>query len=423
MRAEAIAGLDPCVHCGFCLQSCPTYRVSDDEAESPRGRIVLMQALASKRLPPTDPTLIKHLDHCLGCRACEPVCPSGVEYGPAIEETRRFLEGHRPIPLVVRLVHGVIGDALLRRPILAVARFVRPAARRFGGFSRVGTALGMLAATEPWRPHGPAKYDTGRGRLPAERQPPVPDRGTVALFRGCVMDDLFSHVHEASARVLEANGYRILEVADQGCCGALHAHAGQHDAAVDLARRNVAAFITLRSDVPIVFNAAGCGAMFKEYRRLLRSTSQENEAYAQAARVRDVTELLAAAGPRRGAPLHLRVAYDPPCHLVHAQGIVEPPEAVLAAVPGHERIHHDDAALCCGSAGSYTFAQPDVSDRVLAVKVAALRAADPDVVVTGNPGCIMQIGAGLRATGLDVPVVHPVELLDWSYERAGYYTP
>jgi glycolate oxidase iron-sulfur subunit len=420
MRANAIEGLDPCVHCGFCLQSCPTYRVSDDEAESPRGRIVLMQALASRRLPPTDRTLIAHLDQCLGCRACEPACPSGVEYGPAIEETRRILEDHRPVPLVVRLIHGVIEEALLRRPIFGAARMMRPAARWFSGSSRVGTALGMLAATEPWRPNG-REPGTDRDRSAAEQRASVSDRGVVTLFRGCVMDDLFSHVHDASVRVLEANSYRIVEVADQGCCGALHAHAGQHDAAVDLARRNVAAFSGLSSDIPIAVNAAGCGAILKEYGRLLQGTPEETEAHAHAARVIDVTELLAAAGPRQGASLHLRVAYDPPCHLVHAQRITDPPEAVLAAVPGHQRVHHDDAALCCGSAGSYTFAQPEVSDRVLALKVAALCAANPDVVVTGNPGCIMQIGAGLRATGLDVPVVHPVEFLDWSYERAGYY--
>lgn len=417
MRADAIAGLTPCVHCGFCLQSCPTYLVGNDESESPRGRIVLMQALAARRLSPSDPTLVLHLDQCLGCRACEPVCPSGVEYGPAIEEARHVLAEHRPIPLVVRLLHAVIGQPIMRRTVFTAARIVRPLARRVYGGSRFGTAMGMLAVTTPWRPtRSAARRGTHAPTVPASE-----DRGPVALFRGCVMDDLFGHVHDATIRVLAANGYRTVEVDGQQCCGALHAHAGQHDEAIRLARANTNAFASLAADVPVVVDAAGCGAILKEYGRMLANGGSAVAARGLADRVYDVTELLAAAGPRRGASLDMRVAYDPPCHLLHAQRIAEQPDVVLAAVAGLERVHHDDAALCCGSAGSYTFAQPDVSDRVLALKIAALRAAAPDVVVTGNPGCIMQIGAGLRAAGLDIPVVHPVELLDWSYERAGYY--
>jgi glycolate oxidase iron-sulfur subunit len=235
------------------------------------------------------------------------------------------------------------------------------------------------------------------------------------------MDDLFAHVHDAVIRVLSANGFHIVEVPGQGCCGALHAHAGQHEDAVRLARANAEAFAAGTAGLPIAVDAAGCGATLKEYGRLLQATRSAGAGASLAARVRDVTELLAAAGPRRGAPLGLRVAYDPPCHLLHAQRIADAPETVLAALPGIERVHHQDADLCCGSAGSYMFSQPDVSNRVLALKIASLRAAAPEVVVTGNPGCIMQIGAGLRSVGLDIPVVHPVELLDWSYERAGYY--
>jgi glycolate oxidase iron-sulfur subunit len=417
MRLEAIAGLGPCVHCGFCLQSCPTYRVSNDEAESPRGRIVLIEALAAQRLAPTDPTMVLHLDQCLGCRACEPVCPSGVEYGPAIEDARRVLAEHRPIPLVVRLLHAVIGEPLVRRPAFTAARLVRPLTRQASGTSRLATAMAMLAATSPWRP------TRERAQAAAEHPPssPIPDRGPVALFHGCVMDDLFGHVHAATIRVLTANGYRVIEIDGQTCCGALHAHAGQHDDAIRLARANSAAFSTLAPDVPVAVDAAGCGAILKDYGRLLAGSRSADAARSLAVRIRDVTELLATAGPRTGAPLDMRVAYDPPCHLLHAQRIAEQPEAVLAAIPGIERVHHDDAELCCGSAGSYTFAQPDASRLVLALKVASLRAASPDVVVTGNPGCIMQIGAGLRSAGVDIPVVHPVELLDWSYERAGFY--
>lgn len=416
MRAEAVAGLDPCVHCGFCLQSCPTYRVTWDEADSPRGRIVLMRALASGRLDPDDEGLVRHLDRCLACRACEPVCPSGVSYGPAIEDARRVLRERDGPPLVVRLLHTVMAEAPLRRPLFAIARGLRPAARLASGPSRLGMAMGMLAATAPHRRREDLHATVASA--PASRDTPGEP---VALFRGCVMDDLLAHVHRATVRVLEVNGYEVVETPPQHCCGALHAHAGQHEEAVDLARRNVAVFRGFPDGVPIVLNAAGCGAMLKEYPRLLRGDPLQPEADALARRVRDVSELLAARGPRAGAPVPVRVAYDPPCHLLHAQRIDAAPESVLRSVPGIERVWHEDAELCCGSAGTYAFAEPGVSNEVLALKVDALRRADPEIVLTGNPGCIMQIGAGLLAAGLRIPVLHPIELLDWSYERAGFY--
>ena len=419
MTPEAVAGLEACVHCGFCLQSCPTYRATDDEADSPRGRIVLMRLLAAKRLSPDDPSLNVHLDRCLGCRACEPACPSGVEYGPAIEDVRRVLRERRPPPPVVQLLHAVMADPALRRPALAFARALRPAAGALAGRGRLGMAMGMLAATTPARLDDRPRQTAPHAAAARQRGP----RERVALFRGCVADDLFSHVHDATARVLDVNGYTVIEVPDQCCCGALHAHAGQRAEAVELARRNALAFRALPPDTPIAVNAAGCGAILKEYPRLLRGDPREEDGRALSLRVRDITELLAARGPRPGAALSLRVLYDPPCHLLHAQRIADAPEAVLRSVPGIERVHHADAELCCGSAGTYSFAEPGLAYEVLALKVAAIRRAEPDLVVSGNPGCIMQIGAGLRAAGLRVPVVHPIELLDWSYERAGFYEP
>jgi glycolate oxidase iron-sulfur subunit len=235
------------------------------------------------------------------------------------------------------------------------------------------------------------------------------------------MSSLFSHIHAATERVLRANGFRVIPWDGQGCCGALHAHAGQHDEALELARRNVRALAALSADATIVVDAAGCGAMLKEYTRLLADDPLCDAARDLANRVRDVSEALSTAPLRRGAPLGYRVAYDPPCHLAHAQRVVKEPLSLLDAIPGLEQVSHTDAELCCGSAGSFTFAQPEMSAAVLARKIDALCAAQPDVVATGNPGCIMQIGAGLRAAGRSIPVVHPVELLDQSYACGGLY--
>ena len=234
------------------------------------------------------------------------------------------------------------------------------------------------------------------------------------------MSGLFSHVHDATERTLSVNGYEPVDVTEQGCCGALHAHAGQHDRALDLARANVRAF-TASGDAPIAVNSAGCGAMLKEYGRVLQDDALAEPARAFAARVRDVTELLSARGPRPGGRLDVGVAYDPPCHLLHAQGVADPPLAVLDAIPGLRRVAYAEPELCCGSAGIYSLLEPELSRAVLARKTDALLGSGADVVATGNPGCAMQIGAGLRAAGSRIGVVHPVELLDRSSAAAGLY--
>ncbi len=235
------------------------------------------------------------------------------------------------------------------------------------------------------------------------------------------MSSLFGHVHGATTRVLQVNGFQFVDTLAQSCCGALHAHAGQHDRAIALARRNVRAFSGQPEDITVVVNAAGCGAMLKEYGRLLADDPLSKEASKFAARVRDVSEVVAGQPLREGAGLDLRVAYDPPCHLLHAQRIAKEPEHILMAVPGVERVAHDDADVCCGSAGSFTFSQPEISSVLLTRKIDRLCDAHPDVIATGNPGCIMQIGAGLLAAGKRIPVLHPIELLDWSYANAGLY--
>jgi glycolate oxidase iron-sulfur subunit len=423
MTAEAFAGLDPCVHCGFCLQSCPTFLVTGDESDSPRGRIVMMRALARGLLDALDPGLTSHLDRCLGCRGCEPVCPSGVSYAPALEESRRLIAQRRSVPFSTRLTLTVLAEPRLRDPLLALARLARPFARYLAGGSRLGFMAGMLAATSPWRArrrHGTqTQGQHGQNRQDGQVAPARPARSAI-VFLGCIMDGLFGQVHDATRRTLAVNGYRLVDLPGQTCCGALHAHAGLHQEAADLARANVAAFSQL-PEASIVVNAAGCGAMLKEYPRVLAGDPLAEAAARMASRVADVTELLAAAGPRPGAALDLVVAYDPPCHLLHAQRVAEAPLKVLDAIPGLRRVAHAEAELCCGSAGTYSLSQPGLSRAVLERKVAALRNGRLDAVATGNPGCAMQIGAGLYAAGRPAPVVHPVELLDRSYDSAGYY--
>ena len=420
------AGLASCVHCGFCLQSCPTFLVTGDEADGPRGRIVLMQQLARGDLLPDDRGLTLHLDRCLGCRACEPVCPSGVEYGPALEAARERIATRRPVSPLARLVLHVMAQPMVRQPVLRVARILRPLAARLAGRSRLGFGVGMLAASRRvggrlgGRADGRLGGRAGEWMLESAAPPAHPPIRRTAIFAGCIQSDLFSHVNAAAARTLTANGMPMVPVASQGCCGALHAHAGLLDDARVLARANVRAFAAA-PDALIAVTAAGCGAMLRGYGELLADDPLAPAAEDLATRVRDVTELLADTGPRRGAALHLRVAYDAPCHLVHAQRVTDPPRTVLAAIPALDVTPHEEADVCCGSAGIYSLLEPALSRAVLRRKVDALLAVAPDIVATGNPGCVMQIGAGLRAAGVRTPVVHPVELLDRSYALAGFY--
>src|SRR4029077_1317659 len=422
---QGFEGLDSCVHCGFCLQACPTFLATRDEADSPRGRIELMRALEAGELSPADPNVALHLDRCLGCRGCEPVCPSGVRYGQGLEAARALLAERRPggVPLVARVALTALTGAGVSRVVYALARLVRATGlpRRLAGWGRVRCALGMLGATAPGSRERGAVRSRARRTSGAHRPVPLPaprspDTTPVVLFRGCVMEGLFSHVHDATIRTLQVNGYAVGEVPAQVCCGALHAHAGLRDEARGLARTNLAAFGN--DDTPIVVNSAGCGAMLKEYGHLV-DVPEEGKRFA--ARVRDVSELLAERGPRPGAPLDVTVAYDPPCHLLHAQRIAEPPERMLRAIPVLRVIFMPDAAQCCGSAGLFTLVEPTMSRAVLAPKLASLAEARPQVVATGNPGCLMQLGAGLAAAGVPAAVRHPVELLDESYRAAGYY--
>lgn len=408
------AALDPCVHCGFCLQACPTFLVTGDEADGPRGRIELMRSLERDLIAPDDPHLQLHLDRCLGCRGCEPVCPSGVGYGRGLEAARERMAETRPLPVVARLALWLLTTPVVSKIFYATTRLFRATGlpRRLAGHGRMGFAMAMLDATRG----DPVVIGVNGSRLPAPDSPlPAPSRLT-SLFTGCIMDGLFSHVHAATIRTLAVNGFATGIPAGQVCCGALHAHAGLTDTARELARLNIEAFGN--GNDPIVVNSAGCGALLKDYGHLL---PDDPAAARFAARVRDVSELLADAGPVPGGRIELRVAYDPPCHLLHAQRVADAPLTLLKSIPGLHLMLLPDAEKCCGSAGLYTVVEPALSQSVLAGKIGSLGQAGVELVLTGNPGCIMQIGAGLAAAGRPVSVRHPVELLDRAYQLAGRY--
>jgi glycolate oxidase iron-sulfur subunit len=415
--------LMPCVHCGFCLPACPTYNRLGDENDSPRGRLHLMKAVVEGRLDPASDAFRTHIDRCLGCRACEPVCPSGVEYGTLLELARHTAAESAPPGLPTRALLLVMGSRPLRAAFFALGRALR--------------ASGLAALGARFLPKVPAMRSArfGLAMLAATRAASVPTssrtsgaapngagvRARVAILEGCVQKGLYERVNRATARTLRANGFPTVAATGQDCCGALHAHGGDLEGARALARRNIDAFEASGADV-VAVNAAGCGAAMKEYGTLLASDSAYHaRAKAFGARVRDVTELLAEAGPRPGAPIARSVAYDHPCHLLHAQRVARPPLQVLGAIPQLEVRVVANAEECCGGAGIYGITHPDLGGRIGADKVAAVRAAGADAVTTPNPGCMMQIGAGLVLEGAREAVVHPVELLDESYRLAGFY--
>ena len=401
------SGIDACVHCGFCLQSCPTYLTLEDENDSPRGRVLLMRSALEGTLAIDDPSLETHIDRCLGCRACETACPSGVPYGHLLEATRATMAEHRRLPVVARLILWVFARPASLTIAMALSRLLRatriPALlSRLNG--RLGFAMAMLASTE--RRGSALSYDArGDGA-----------RGTVAVLLGCVMEGLLSAANRATERTLVVNGYSLAAAPGQRCCGALHAHAGDLRGARELARANIVAFEEAGAEY-ICVNAAGCGAMMKEYAHLLADDAEFAERAARiSSRVRDVSELLVASGPVAGVtPVDATVTYDAPCHLLHAQRIADPPLAMLRAIPGLRLVPLAGAEHCCGAAGIYNLVEPDTSNAVLAPKLENIKATGAQLVATGNPGCLMQIGAGLRRASIESRTVHPVELLDESY--------
>lgn len=410
-----------CVHCGLCLPACPTYRVLGNENDSPRGRVYLMRGVVEGKLKVAE-SFISHIDLCLGCRACESACPSSVPYGHLLEAARAEVSTAKTERGTTseRLLRFVLNQIFMRPALLrigmALTRWLRDSGladlafetRLVGGRLRFALAL-LLATRSPLAKRkrvGAATTETGSAK----------DKLRVALLRGCVMEGLFGATNRATERVLRRNGCELVEVEAQMCCGALHAHAGQLDAAQQLARANIDAF-EASGCARVIVNAAGCGAAMKEYGALLADDPQYAEkAAAFSRKVKDINEFL----NERGlvAPterLSRRVTYDAPCHLYHAQRVTTAPLDLLKAIPGLELVPLRGAESCCGGAGIYNLQHPDLSGEILADKLAAIRETGADTVATANPGCIMQIGAGARMNHLPVAVIHPIELLDAAY--------
>jgi glycolate oxidase iron-sulfur subunit len=411
--------LDRCVHCGLCLNACPTYRELGLEADSPRGRIYQMVRVAEGASPITD-SYVRHLDLCLACRACETACPSGVPYGRLIEAARAEIELRRPRRWPVRLLRRVAMDGLLlsrtglRAAGMALwlyeATGLRALLESSGALDALG-GLGRLARLA-LRAERPFFYRHIGRVFPAEGE----RRYRVAMLAGCIASVSFARLNEATVRVLQKNGCEVVIPRGQTCCGALHAHSGRLDKARELARRNIQAFLAEDCDA-IVTNAAGCGSTMKEYGELLAGDAENAErAHTFASRVRDITEFLAAIGLRGELrPVNAVVTYQDSCHLAHAQKIRTAPRQLLAAVPGLELRELPSAEICCGSAGIYNVVHGEMADAILRSKMDQINATGATIVATANPGCLLQLRYGVSRWGRGQRVLHVVEILDEAY--------
>jgi glycolate oxidase iron-sulfur subunit len=411
----ALELMEKCVHCGFCLPVCPTYALWGEEMDSPRGRIYLMK-MALEGKAEMNEKWVSHFDSCLGCVACMPACPSGVEYGKLIEATRAQIERNYERPAAEKLHRGMLFETFtkperlefLRWPLLAYQKTgLQAALRAIGAFKLLPKSVGAMDALLP-------------GVTPGEAVAPVTPalgekRRRVGLLLGCVQRTFFSHVNAATVRVLAAEGCEVIAPPEQTCCGALFVHAGEEQRAQELARKTIDVFE--QADVEtIVINAAGCGSNVKEYGHLLRDDSVYAErAKRFAAKCKDISEILAELSPRaERKPLRVRVAFHDSCHLQHAQGVRAQPRSLLARIPGVQLLEIPEAPICCGSAGIYNLVQPDAATELGDRKAGLIAPLQADVVATGNPGCILQLLASLARANQRTPVVHTIQLLDAS---------
>jgi len=413
-----------CIHCGLCLNACPTYRLLGLESDSPRGRIHQMILVEEGRLKLGE-SFVRHIDLCLDCRACETACPSGVEYGKLVESARAQIEQGYRRPLLSRLARWLGLRQLLPYPgrLAAFGRLLRFYQR--SGLQKVARASGAwrlfpkLGEAERLLPPMEEKFFFSELGcvFPAEGK----RRARIAFFAGCIAQVAFAELNRATIRVLQKNGCEVVVPAGQLCCGALHVHAGVRDVAQALARTNLAAFLHEPFDA-IITNAAGCGATLKEYERLFPPGDPLHARAAEfCARVRDVNEFLADPEASGGlqpptAALKMRVTYQDSCHLVHGQKIRNAPRELLRQIPGLELVEMKLADHCCGSAGIYNLTEPEVAQALLQEKMACARASGAQAIVTANPGCLLQLRAGVARHSTGQEVLHVMELLDRAYK-------
>jgi glycolate oxidase iron-sulfur subunit len=418
----ATLDLDTCTRCGLCEQACPTFRLLGVEADSPRGRIFMMKDVEQGRAP-VDDFLAEHLYTCLGCRACETACPSGVPFGRLLEYGRAQVEAHgelSPRRRRWRLFRALATERIL--PNRALTRFLlRPARllQRFPGLRRFAMSLPLPARLRnllDMIPDAPSPSPALPETVPAAGE----RRARAGLFLGCVMNELFEHVHAATVRVLRRQGYEVAVPRGQWCCGALNVHAGEREHARAMARAVIDVFEKANVDV-IAVNSAGCGAALKEYGELLRDDpAYASRAHAFAATVRDVSELLqpyssAAAGGSAQAGEAKVVTYQDACHLAHAQGVREAPRAILRDLPGVRLVEMSNPDRCCGAAGLNALTHPEMAAALLEEKLTSAAATGAGTIVVSNPGCHMHLRAGIARRGMALRVRHLVELLDDAY--------
>ena len=404
---------DTCIRCGLCLPSCPTYLETMTETSGPRGRISLIKAVGEERLDLNSPGFVGQMWECLDCRACEAVCPSGVQYGQLVETARAQIRRAQATNEsgAVRAVRRLLLQRLFGRLDLMclAATFLRFAQQTRLTSLAALVGLGRIANLAP-RVRG-AFFVPNDQRFEA-----AAPQGLAFLHAGCIMAVAFGNVHRATVRMLRRAGLSVVVPSTQGCCGAIAVHAGEMDLARDFAKRNIVAFERSGADVYIV-NAAGCGSALKEYGDLFADDpSWAQRAASFSGRVRDVVEVLDAMdfGTARRA-IDATVTYQEPCHLAHAQRVAGAPRRLLARIPGLRLIEMRESAVCCGSAGIYNLTQPEMSARLARRKVEAIRQTGAEIVATANPGCASQVEAGLRDVRYQASVKHIVELLDDAY--------
>lgn len=410
-----------CVHCGFCLNACPTYLETGLEMESPRGRIALMKGVREGRLAMT-PEVVKHWDLCLQCRACEVACPSGVPYGRLMEATRAEVEEQHKRPLKERLARNVGYNNVLTSPNRL--RWVGRAAklyRKSGAqkLARKSGLLGVLPGDQEYldqsMPTMSESFFKADGQvIPAQGE----RRAKVAMLAGCVMALMHEPALRAAVRVLSRNGVEVHLTRNQGCCGALNAHAGELETARKMARKNIDSFLTAIPDAVIVASA-GCGSTMKEYGELLHYDAEYREkAEKIGALTKDIHEFLVDLGLRKPlSNLHYKVTYQDACHLANAQRITSAPREILNSIPGVELIEMPESSVCCGSAGTYSITQKEMSRRLGARKARNIETTRAKVVATGNPGCSLQMTNALKALGSDAEVKYVVQILDEAYSK------